>query len=92
MPPQIRQARRVVGIKLVTAQPKVECQQHKPVGGQRRVGKHADVQRREQHQHPGAQYAGPVFCGILRAHAADAGNERLGQTALHGIAEQPPQP
>ena len=77
---------------LLGTQPHPQGQQHQPVGGQRRVGKHADVQRREQHQHPGAQYAGPVFCGILRAHAADAGNERLGQTALHGIAEQPPQP
>ena len=38
------------GHKLVTAQPKVECQQHKPVGGQRRVGKHADRKRRKQHE------------------------------------------
>ena len=38
------------GHKLVTAQPEVEGQQHKPVGGECRVGKHAHCHRREQHK------------------------------------------
>ena len=96
------------GHKLITAQPKVECQQHEPVGGQRRVGKHADRKRREQHEHARAQHAAPQLGGLAGAHddgdgglalvvpakcglhARNAGNDRLRQPALQGIAEQPP--
>ena len=94
------------GHELVTAQPKVECQQHKPVGGQRRVGKHADRKRRKQHEHARAQHAAPQLGGLAGAHddgglalvvpakcglyARNAGNDRLRQPALQGIAEQPP--
>ena len=96
------------GHELVTAQPKVECQQHKPVGGQRRVGKHADRKRRKQHEHARAQHTAPQLGGLAGAHddgdgslalvlpakcglhARNAGNDRLRQPALQGIAEQTP--